>query len=154
MEQYSRRQCLRIEGIRKQNKEKTEDVINLIKKYFAEADVDIPDSVLEKAYRTDSVCKDHPEQNIQGTIAKFKNFRSMFYKYWKNLKRGNACSNRPNKQLVKSFKKNTNSLIKHIKMESNDYVFANLNCKLRSCELGKWGRGILRKIRRSRFISQ
>ena len=45
LEQYSRR-CLRIEGIVKPHKEKGEDVINLVKECFAEADVDIPDTVL------------------------------------------------------------------------------------------------------------
>ena len=51
MEQYSRRQCLRIEGIVKPNKEKAEDIINLIKECFAEANVDIQDTALARAHR-------------------------------------------------------------------------------------------------------
>ena len=50
LEQYSRRQCLRIEGIVKLRKEKAEDVINIVKECFAEADVDIPDTVLHRAH--------------------------------------------------------------------------------------------------------
>ena len=38
LEQYSRRQYLRIEGIVKPHKEKAEDVINLVKECFAKAD--------------------------------------------------------------------------------------------------------------------
>ena len=41
LEKYSRRQCLRIEGIVKPRKEKVEDVISIVKDCFAEADVDI-----------------------------------------------------------------------------------------------------------------
>ena len=90
LEQYSRRQCLRIEGIVKTRKEKVEDVINLVKDCFAVADVDIPDTVLDRAHRIWSVYKYESDQNIQGIIVKFNNFRyrSMFYKNRKKLKQG------------------------------------------------------------------
>ena len=51
MEQYSRRQYLQIEGIVKPHKEKAEDIINLVKECFAEANVDITDTVLGRAHR-------------------------------------------------------------------------------------------------------
>ena len=51
LEQYSRRQCLRIEEIVKPRKEKAEDVINFVKECFAEADVDIPYTVLDRPHR-------------------------------------------------------------------------------------------------------
>ena len=90
LEQCSRRQCLRFQGIVKPHKEKVEDVINLVKECFAEADVDIPDTVLDRAHRIGAVYKDESDQNIQGIIVKFNNFRyrSMFYKNRKKLKRG------------------------------------------------------------------
>ena len=90
LEQYSRRQCLRFQGIVKPRKEKVEDVINLVKDCFAEADVDIPDTVLDRAHRIGPVYKDESDQNIQGIIVKFNNFRyrSMFYKNRKKLKQG------------------------------------------------------------------
>ena len=90
LEQYPRRQCLLIEGIVKPRKEKLEDVINPFKDCFAEADFDIPDTVLDRVHRTGPVYKDESDQNIQGIIVKFNNFRyiSMFYKDWKKLKRG------------------------------------------------------------------
>ena len=90
MEQYSRRQCVRIEGIGKPLKEKVEDVINLVKDCFAEADVDIPDTVLDRAHRIGPVYKDESDQNIEGIIDKFNNFRyqSMVYENRKKLKGG------------------------------------------------------------------
>ena len=65
LEQYSRRQCLRIERIVKPHKEKAEDVINLVKECFAETDVDIPDTVLDSAHRMGPIYKDESDQNIQ-----------------------------------------------------------------------------------------
>ena len=87
LDQYSRRQCLRIEGIVKLQKEKVEDVINIVKECFAEADVDIPDTVLERAHKIGHVYKDESDQNIQGVIVKLNKFRyrSMFYKNRKKL---------------------------------------------------------------------
>ena len=58
MEQYSRRQCLRIEGIVKPHKEKAEHVINLVKECFAEADADIQDTVLDRAHRIGPIYKE------------------------------------------------------------------------------------------------
>lgn len=66
MEQYCRSQCLRIEGTVKPHKEKTEDVINLVKECFAEANVDIPDTALDKAHRIGPVYKDEWDQDIHG----------------------------------------------------------------------------------------
>ena len=90
LEQYSRRQCLRFQGIVKPRKEKVEDVINLVKDCFAEHTVYIPDTVLDRAHRIGPVYKDKSDQNIQGIIVKFNNFRyrSMFYKNRKKLKQG------------------------------------------------------------------
>ena len=65
LEQYSRRQCLRIERIVKPHKEKAEDVINLVKECFAETDVDIPGTVLDRAHRMGPIYKDGSDQKIQ-----------------------------------------------------------------------------------------
>ena len=61
LEQYSRRQCLRIEGIVKPHKEKVEDVTNLVKDCSTEADVDIPGTVLDRAHRIGPVYKDESD---------------------------------------------------------------------------------------------
>ena len=67
-----------------------EDVRNLVKECFAETDVDIPNTGLDKAHRTGRAYKDEPDQSVQRFIVKFNNFRyrSMFYKNRKKLKRG------------------------------------------------------------------
>ena len=112
MEKYSRRQCLRIEGIVKPQKEKTEDVTNIVKECFPEADIDILDTVLDRAHRIGPVYKDESDQNLEGIIVKLSNFRyrSMFPKNRKKLKRGkrvriDLTSNRYN------LLKKTNALI-------------------------------------------
>ena len=71
-------------------KKRWKDVTNLVKDCFAEADVDTPDTILDRAHRIGPVYKDESDQNIQGIIVKFNNFRyrSMFYKNRKKLKRG------------------------------------------------------------------
>ena len=100
MEQYFTRQCLENEGILKPHKEKAEDVINLVKECFAEVDVDIPDTVLDRAHRIGPVYKDESDQNVQGIIVKFNNcrYRAMFYQNWEKTKTRKTCSNQPNKQ--------------------------------------------------------
>ena len=74
-EQYSRHQYLPIEGILKPHKEKVEDVIILVRECFAEADVDIPDTVVDRAHRIGLVYKEESDQSVQGIIVKFNNFR-------------------------------------------------------------------------------
>ena len=132
LEQYSRRQCLRFQGIVKPRKEKVEDVINLVKDCFAEHTVYIPDTVLDRAHRIGPVYKDKSDQNIQGIIVKFNNFRyrSIFYKNRKKLKQGkhvriDLTSYRYN------FLKKANVLIKRMKMENTVYTFADVNCRLK-----------------------
>ena len=58
----------------KELSKQVEDVINLVKDCFAEADVDIPDTVLDRAHRIGPVYKDESNQNIQEIIVKFNNF--------------------------------------------------------------------------------
>ena len=113
------------------HKENAEDVINLVKKCFAEADVDIPDTVLDRARRSGPVYKDESDQNFQGIIVKFDKFRyrSMFYKNRKKIKRGkrlriDLTSNHYN------LLKKTNALIKRMKTENTVYTFTDVNCRL------------------------
>ena len=64
LEQYSRRQYLRIEGIVKPEKEKVENVTKLVEECFTEAKVDIPDTVLDRAHRTGPIHKDESNNNV------------------------------------------------------------------------------------------
>ena len=114
----------------KELSKQVEDVINLVKDCFAEADVDIPDTVLDRAHRIGPVYKDESDQNIQRIIVEFTNLRyRMFYKNWKKLKQGkpvriDLTSNRYN------LLKKANALIKHMNMENTVYTFADVNCRL------------------------
>ena len=108
-----------------------EDAINLVKDCFAEADVDIPDTVLDRAHRIGPVYKDESDQNIQGII-KFNNFRyrSIFYKNQKKLKQGKRVRIDLTSDRYNLLKK-TNALIKQMKMENTVYTFADINCRLK-----------------------
>ena len=131
MEQYSRPQCLRIEGIVKSQKEKAEDVINIVKERFAEADIDIPDTVLDRTHKIGPVYKDESDQNIQGIIVKFNKFRyrSMFRKNRKKLKRGKRVRIDLTRNRYNLLKK-ANALIKRMKMNTV-CRFADVNCILK-----------------------
>ena len=50
-EQYGRRLCLRIKGVPRKDKEKSDEVLKEVRKLFDEAEVEIPDAVLDRAYR-------------------------------------------------------------------------------------------------------
>ena len=120
-------------------KEKVKDVINLVKKSFAEVDVDISDTVLDRAHRAGAFYKHESDQSIQGIIVKFNNFRyrSMFYKNRKKLKQGkhvriDLISNHYN------LLKKANALIKLMKMENTVYTFADINCRLKVVNKKNW----------------
>ena len=49
-EQYGRRLCLRIKGIPRKEKERSDEVLDQVRKLFEEAEVTIPDAVLERAH--------------------------------------------------------------------------------------------------------
>ena len=132
LEQYSRRQCLRIEGIEKTRKGNVEDVINLVKDCFAVADVDIWDTALDRAHRIGPIYKDKLDQNIPGIIIKCNNFRyrSMFYKNAKKLKQGKRVRIDVTRNGYNLLKK-AYALIKRMKMENTVYTFADVNCRLK-----------------------
>ena len=57
-EQYSRRLRLRVEGIPTVANEKSEDVLEKVRKIISENQVDIPDTVLDRAHRAGPVIDD------------------------------------------------------------------------------------------------
>ena len=50
-EQYSRRLCLRIKNLKKQENESSEEVLEEIKCLFSEASINIPDACIDRAHR-------------------------------------------------------------------------------------------------------
>ena len=79
-EQYGRRLCLRITGLTKKTKEDTNDVLNQARDLFKEAEVEIPDAVLDRAHRINKENND--------VIVRFTTFRhrTLFYRSRKKLK--------------------------------------------------------------------
>ena len=130
LEHYSPRQCLRIDGIKKEDDETSAEVLNIVKNCFKEAEVDIPNHIIDRAHR---VGKPFNKNGIkyQSVIVKCTNFRyrSMFYRNRKKLKN--------NKRVKNDLTKRRYSLLKSAidllnEKELHDvYVFADINCRLK-----------------------
>ena len=50
-EQYSKRLCLRIDGIKPIENENSDECLNKVKDVFSMLDVDIPENVIDRAHR-------------------------------------------------------------------------------------------------------
>ena len=79
-EQYGRRLSLRIKGITKKEKERSDEVLEQVRKLFGEAEVTILDAVLNRARLVSKINHDK--------IVRFTNFhqRTLFYRKHKTLK--------------------------------------------------------------------
>ena len=55
LEQYGGRVCLRIEGVEHQVKEKSDEVLKKVMNIIKESETEIPESVLDRAYRICSI---------------------------------------------------------------------------------------------------
>ena len=55
LEQYGRRVCLRIEGVEHQVNEKSDEVLKKVMNIIKESETEIPESVLDRAYRICSI---------------------------------------------------------------------------------------------------
>ena len=58
LEQYGRRLCLRVDGIPAVSNESSDDVMNLTKSLFKQANVSVPENVLDRAHRIGPVYND------------------------------------------------------------------------------------------------
>ena len=79
-EQYCRRLCLRIKGIPRKEKEKSDEVFDQVRLLFDEAEVTIPDSVLDRAHRVSK------KPNDVIVIFTTSCHRTLFYRKRKSLK--------------------------------------------------------------------
>ena len=79
-EQHGRRLCLRIKVIPRKEKERSDEVLEQVRKLFGEAEVTIPDAVLDRAH-----CVSKSNHNV---IVRFTTFRhrTLFYSKSKTLK--------------------------------------------------------------------
>ena len=118
-EQYGRRLCLRIKGLTKKSKETANDVLHQVRDLFKEAEVEIPDAVLDRAHRISRENND--------VIVRFTTFRhrTLLYRNRKKLK---------NKSIHLDLTKSRLSLLNEARKftENNEdvaFCYADINCR-------------------------
>lgn len=131
LEQYGRRLCLRIDGVPCQQNETSDDVLEKVVGIISDAKCDIPGNVLDRAHRIGPFYKDKKSgKDMRSIIVRFSTFRhrSLLYKSRRNLKNNISL-----KLDLTRFRYKT--LVDSIKLVSNhesvNYVFADINCRLK-----------------------
>ena len=117
-EQYGRRLCLRIKGLPKKTKEDANDVLNQVHDLLKEAEVEIPDAVLDRAHR---ISKENNDAIIRFTTFRH---RTLFYRNRKKLK---------NQSIHLDLTKSRLSLLNEARklIENNEdiaFCYADINC--------------------------
>ena len=77
---YGRRLCLRVKGIPRKEIERSDEVLKQVRKLFREAEVTIPDAVLDRTHR---VSKSNHDIIVRFTTFRY---RTLFYRKCKTLK--------------------------------------------------------------------
>ena len=130
LEQYGRRLCLRVDGIRAVSNESSDDVMNLTKLLFKEAKDFVPENVLDHANRIGPIYTDRVSQKMcKSIIVGFINLRhrTLFYRGRKNLK-----SAKVKLDLTKSRFDLLKSENNHVKeMRAINFCHADVNCRPR-----------------------
>ena len=131
LEQYGRRLCLRIDGVATEKDETSDDVLEKVVEMCKEANIDIPDVVIDRAHRIGNVYEDHSRKvKCRSIIVRFTTFRhrTRFYRAKKKFKKGVKVK-------LDLTKKRHKLLI-----EANEYCeksstvkfcYADINCRLR-----------------------
>ena len=80
LEQYGRRLCLRIDGVPTVKHESSDDVLEFTKSLFQEANVAVPDTVLDCAHRIGPSYTDRiTSKKCKSIIVRFTNFDTGLY---------------------------------------------------------------------------
>ena len=133
LEQYGRRLCLRINGVPTSCGKISDDVLNFVKeKIIKEADVDIPENVIDRAHRIGKpidVDGDHGVISVQSIIVRFTTLRhrTMLFKNRKKLSRV---------KIYLDLTKRRHAILKEAKdlvkgNENVKYVYSDINCRLK-----------------------
>ena len=88
LEQFGRRLCLRIDGVLVEKGEASEGVLEKVTSMYEEADLDIPDVVIDRAYRIGNKYGDNSKNfKCQSIILRFTTFRhrTRFYRVKQKL---------------------------------------------------------------------
>ena len=132
LQQYSRRQSFRIEGVEiNKNADEVDPVMKIVESCFNEAGLTFSSTVIDRAHRVGPVYKNRDEVNCQTIIVKFSNFnsRTEFYSKGKLLQ-----NKRVKIDLTQKIYKILKDSIKLINEESGKptaYIFADIHCRLR-----------------------
>ena len=122
-EQHGRRLYLRIKGLIKKTKEDANDVLNQVRDLFKEAEVEIPDAVLNRAHR---ISKENND-----VIVRFNTFRhrTLYYRNRKKLKKQSIHLDLTKSRL--SLLNEARKLIENNEDIASCYADIDCRCKLR-----------------------
>ena len=131
LEQYGRRLCLRIEGIPAKENETSNNVLDIVKEKMAEAEVDIPDNVLDRAHR---IGRPYQEKDgtamFQSIMVRFTTFRhrTLFFKNRKKLQGTVRIKLDLTKRRYSCLKDARNYVEKNPLVS---FVYSDINCRLK-----------------------
>ena len=131
LEQYGRRLCIRVETLPTTDNETSEEILKKVKSLINEAECDISDVAIDRAYRIRNGYKDRKSNSFcKSMIVRFATFQhqTMFYRNRSKSK------NNAKVKLDLTRKKNmtfTRALESVKKVSIMDYVIVDINCRLK-----------------------
>ena len=128
-EQYQRRLCLRLNGVevKKGDGESGEECLKVVKDIFNELDVDVPDSVIDRAHRIGNVIEKDGKRTRQ-IIVRFTTWRHRTAVYKARKKSQNYKFRLDlTRKRIKIIGR-TNDILRANKIKG--YTFADVNCRL------------------------
>ena len=129
LEQYGRRVCLRFGGIPKREGENV-DCLNVVKKLWEDADVHVSDPCIDRAHWIgESYVDRKTNDNVQDIIVRLSTFRHRTLIYYARKKIKARVTLDLTKRRYNILKKAREIADKS---SSIDYVFADINCQLKS----------------------
>ena len=129
LEQYGRRLCLRINGAPVKWDETSDDVLKYIKEIFDEGELDIPDTVTDRAHRITPECSDYKiKKKRKAIIVRFTTLRHKTLVYWARKKIRN------NVKIRLDLTKERHDLL----LEANNLVEGNNDVKFSFVDIVAW----------------
>lgn len=131
-QQYSRRQCLRIDGVAlpaNEASESSQDVLKAVHKVITEAGIDIPDHAIDRAHRIGRT-KIVGGRRHRQIIVKFSTFRYRTMLYW--ARKTVAPKIKISLDLTKNRKEVLDKINSYLREKNadNSFAFADINCEL------------------------
>ena len=131
LEQYGRRQCLRIEGCNTVAGEKADDVLRAVKGFSDAVGANIPDLAFDRAHR---VGKPYKIDNIekQSVIVRFSTFRHRSMLYYKRKEMSEKFGVWVRLDFTKKNYGILNDAKEYVKDRDDvNFVYSDINCRLK-----------------------